>query len=82
VDAGGLGGNEQRLADLPVGPTLGDQREHLHLSSGQAKRCRRGGCCLGCRDRGGRLVQAQAAATGEQLDLAAQRPRPSAIAVT
>jgi hypothetical protein len=27
VDAGGLGGDEQRLADLTVGPALGDQRK-------------------------------------------------------
>ena len=24
MEAGGLGGDEQRLADLPVGPALGD----------------------------------------------------------
>jgi hypothetical protein len=38
VNAGGLGGDEQCLADLPVGPALGDQCQYLNLSSGQAKR--------------------------------------------
>jgi Rhodopirellula transposase DDE domain len=41
VDAGCLGGDEQRLADLPVRPALGDQGQHLRLSPGQAERCRR-----------------------------------------
>ena len=38
VDAGGLGGDEQRLADLPVGPALGDQGEHLGLAFREAER--------------------------------------------
>jgi hypothetical protein len=40
VDAGGLGGDEQLLADLPVGPALGDQGEHLSLPPGEIKRGR------------------------------------------
>jgi hypothetical protein len=51
METGGLGGNEQRLADLPVGPALGDQGEHLSLPPGETKRCRWGGRRLGCRDR-------------------------------
>jgi hypothetical protein len=46
-----FGGDEQRLADLPVGSALGDQREHLSLPPGETKRCRWGGRRLGCRDR-------------------------------
>ena len=33
-------GDEQRLADLPISPTLGDQRKHLNLSPDNAKRGR------------------------------------------
>ena len=76
VDAGGLGGNEQRLADLPVRPALGDQGEHLNLSPGQAKRGSWRRPHLGRRRRVLRFFEAEAAALGEQLDLAAQRCRP------
>jgi hypothetical protein len=34
VDASRLGGNEQGLADLPVGLALGDQHKHLQLTLG------------------------------------------------
>ena len=54
----------------------GHQREYLGLPPGQAKRCGWGGRRCGCRGRGGRLLKAEAAATGEQFDLAAQWPRP------
>jgi hypothetical protein len=37
VDAGGLGGDEQRLADLPVGPALGDKREDFGLTLCEAE---------------------------------------------
>ncbi len=37
VDAGRLGGDEQHLADLPVGPALGDQRKHPHLPLREAE---------------------------------------------
>src|SRR5215218_4524624 len=40
VDAGGLRGNEQRLADLPVRPALGDQCQHLGLTVREAERGR------------------------------------------
>jgi hypothetical protein len=40
VDAGGLGGDEQRLADLPVRPALGDQGQHLGLTVCEAERGR------------------------------------------
>jgi hypothetical protein len=41
VDAGGLFGDEELLADLPVGLPLGQQGEHLGLAAGQAKGGRR-----------------------------------------
>ena len=75
VEAGRLLGDEQRLADLPVGPALGQQHKHLGLAARQAQGSHGGGRCgrLG----GVRMVlQAQAAALGEQLDLLLQRRSP------
>jgi hypothetical protein len=40
VDAGGLGGDEHRLANLPVRLALGDQGQHLGLTLGEAERGR------------------------------------------
>jgi hypothetical protein len=37
MDADSLGGDKQCLADLPVGPPLGDQSEDLGLTLGQAE---------------------------------------------
>jgi hypothetical protein len=37
MKAGRLLGDEQRLADLPVDPPLGDQGEDLSLTLGQAE---------------------------------------------
>ena len=71
VDAGRLGGDEQFLADLPVGAALGDQGEHLGLPAGQAKRggqrrcLRTANCWVGWR------LQLDATALGKQLELAA-----------
>jgi hypothetical protein len=65
VDAGGLGGDEQRLADLPVGPSLGNQRKHLNLSPGQAKRSGRRRRRLRFRSRVDRFLEAEAAALGK-----------------
>jgi hypothetical protein len=76
VDAGGLGGDEQRLADLPVGPALGDQCEDLNLSLSQAKRGSRRRRLLGRRRHVLRFFEAEAATLDEQLDLAPQRSRP------
>src|SRR4029453_12494615 len=39
VKAGGLLGDEQRLADLPVGPAGSHQGEHFGLAVGKTKRC-------------------------------------------
>jgi hypothetical protein len=68
-------GDEQGLADLPVGPPLGDQGEHLKLSPCQAKRSRRRSGHLGRCRRVNPLFQMEAAALGEQLDLTPQRRR-------
>src|SRR6476659_7381843 len=46
VDADGLLADEQPLADLPVRPALGDQREPLVLPPGQAERVRAGRLAL------------------------------------
>jgi hypothetical protein len=53
MEAGGLRGDEQLLADLPVGPTFGDQRQHLGLTVCEAERGGRGGRLRrrGCVDR-------------------------------
>src|SRR6476659_9778282 len=40
VDADGLLADEQPLADLPVRPALGDERQHLALTSAQPERVR------------------------------------------
>src|SRR5215217_5778812 len=74
VQAGGLGGDEQRLADLAVGVAGGHQLEHLGLPSGEAERGELGGRRRGRRGR--RVLQPEAAAPGEQLDLASQRAGP------
>src|SRR5215218_1019019 len=74
VQAGGLGGDEQRLADLAVGVAGGHQLEHLSLPSGEAERGELGGRRRGRRGR--RVLQPEAAAAGEQLDLASQRAGP------
>src|SRR4029450_11102182 len=38
VDAGGLGADEQCLADLAVGPAVGNQREDLAFAGGEPER--------------------------------------------
>jgi hypothetical protein len=73
VDASCLGGNEQGLTDLPVGPALGDQGEDLGLTLGEAERGSRRGRRCWCRSGVDRFFQAEAAALGKQLDLAAER---------
>ena len=59
-----------------VGSPLDDQCEHLGLTPGQTKRGRRGRWRLGRRRHVDRFLEVEAAALGEQLDLAAQRPGP------
>ena len=41
--AGRLGADKHRSPDLAVGPALVEQPEHLCLTRGQSRRCRRGG---------------------------------------
>jgi hypothetical protein len=69
VDAGGLGGDEQRLADLPVGPPLGNQGEYLGLTLCETERGGRRWRRLRFRRRVDRFFEAQAPALGKQLDL-------------
>jgi hypothetical protein len=73
---GGLLRDEQRLADLPVGPARSHQGEHFSLAAGLCKGCGQGGSRLGRRGRADLLLEAEAAALGEQLDLPSQRRRP------
>ena len=75
VEAGRLLGDEQRLADLPVRPPLGDEGEDLGLARGKAKRFGLRMGCLGFGGGMGRLCELQAAALGEPLGLAPQRRR-------
>src|SRR4029450_3443558 len=76
--AGGLGGNEQRLADLPVGPALGDQCQHLNLTLGEAERGGWRGRRRWCRSSADRFFQVEAATLGKQFNLAAERSCPEA----
>jgi hypothetical protein len=69
VDAGGLGSDEQRLADLPVGPPLGNQSEYLGLTLGETERGGRRRRGLRFRSRVDRFFEAEAAAPGKQFDL-------------
>jgi hypothetical protein len=86
VDAGRLGSDEQLLADLPVGPALGDQCEHLNLSPCQAKRGGRGWRGLGGRGWRGlgrgsgvhRLFEAKSARAGRAARSRAVAAEPQA----
>src|SRR5690348_368650 len=37
VDRGGLGADEQRFGDLPVGTAVGEEREHVPLAPGETE---------------------------------------------
>jgi hypothetical protein len=75
VDAGRLGGDEQLLADLPVGPSRRHQLKDLQLPPGQAKRVgHRRRLLLGRRRLGG-CLEPDPATPGQQLDFALQRRR-------
>jgi hypothetical protein len=57
VEAGGLLGDEQRLADLPVRPALSDQGKNLGLARGEAKGFGLRMRCLGFGGDIGRLLE-------------------------
>jgi hypothetical protein len=71
VHAGGLVADEQSGADLAVGQPIGEQGENLDLAAGELEPGQRG-VDPGL---GGRwLVELEAGAAGERLDLPAQGP--------